>query len=71
MRHYNQTNGMLTIQEVAELLHVHSNTLRRWTDQGMMKAYRVGPRGDRRFRAEDVDVFLLGERNVVPVVVNK
>ncbi len=62
---------MLTIQEVAELLHVHSNTLRRWTDQGMMKAYRVGPRGDRRFRAEDVDVFLLGERNVVPVVVNK
>ncbi len=71
MRHYNQTNGMLTIQEVAELLHVHSNTLRRWTDQGMMKAYRIGPRGDRRFRAEDVDVFLLGERNVVPVVVNK
>ncbi len=71
MRHHDQTNGMLTIQEVAELLHVHSNTLRRWTDQGMMKAYRIGPRGDRRFRAEDVDVFLLGERNVVPVVVNK
>ncbi len=71
MRHYNQTNGMLTIQEVAELLHVHSNTLRRWTDQGMMKAYRIGPRGDRRFRAEDVDVFLLGDKNVVPVVVNK
>jgi excisionase family DNA binding protein len=62
---------MLTIQEVAELLHVHSNTLRRWTDQGTVKAYRVGPRGDRRFRAEDIDMFLLGEKNVVPVVVRK
>ena len=66
-----QMNGMLTIQEVARLLHVHSNTLRRWTDQGLIKAYRIGPRGDRRFRAEDVEVLLLGEDNVVPVVVRK
>ena len=66
-----QMNGMLTIQEVARLLHVHSNTLRRWTDQGLIKAYRIGPRGDRRFRAEDVEGLLLGEKNVVPVVVRK
>ncbi len=71
MQSYNQANGMLTIQEVSDLLHVHSNTLRRWTDQGMMKTYRIGPRGDRRFRAEDVDVFLRGASGVVPIGVNK
>jgi len=52
---------MLTVREVSQLLHVHSNTLRRWTEQGVIKAYRIGPRGDRRFRAEDVAVLLLEE----------
>jgi excisionase family DNA binding protein len=45
---------MLTIREVSHILNVHANTLRRWTEQGILKAYRVGPRGDRRFRQEDV-----------------
>jgi excisionase family DNA binding protein len=52
---------MLTVREVSQLLHVHSNTLRRWSDQGIIKAYRIGPRGDRRFRAEDIAVLLLEE----------
>ena len=56
-----QTGGMLTVREVSQLLHVHSNTLRRWSDQGIIKAYRIGPRGDRRFRAEDIAVLLLEE----------
>ena len=56
-----QMGGMLTVREVSQLLHVHSNTLRRWTDQGILKAYRIGPRRDRRFRAEDVALLLLGE----------
>jgi excisionase family DNA binding protein len=56
-----QSSSMLTVREVSQLLHVHSNTLRRWTDQGILKAYRIGPRGDRRFRAEDVALLLLGE----------
>jgi len=55
----NQMGGMLTVREVSQLLHVHSNTLRRWSDQGIIKAYRIGPRGDRRFRAEDIAVLLL------------
>jgi excisionase family DNA binding protein len=66
----NQANGMLTIREVAQVLHVHSNTLRQWTDQGILKAYRIGPRGDRRFRAEDVALMLEGN-NDVPVIVKK
>ena len=66
-----QMKGMLTIQEVARLLHVHSAPLRPWTDQGIIKAYRIGPRGDRIFRAEDVEALLLGEKNVVPLVVRR
>ena len=52
-------NTMLTVREVSQLLHVHSNTLRRWSDQGVLKAYRIGPRGDRRFKPEDIAVLLL------------
>lgn len=49
---------MLTVQEVADILHVHPNTVRHWSEQGLLRAHRVGPRGDRRFRAEDIDAFL-------------
>lgn len=55
------TNSMLTVREVSQLLHVHTNTLRRWSDQGIVKAYRIGPRGDRRFKPEDIAVLLLEE----------
>ena len=63
----NNQNGLLTIKEVSELLHVHTNTLRRWTEQGILKTYRIGPRGDRRFRAEDVAVLLLSNETGVTV----
>jgi len=49
---------LLTVTEVADLLHVHSNTVRLWCDQGMIPSYRIGTRGDRRFRSEDIDNFL-------------
>ena len=60
-------NGMLTVREVSQLLHVHSNTLRRWSDQGIIKTYRIGPRGDRRFRPEDIAVVLLQESKGLPM----
>jgi excisionase family DNA binding protein len=41
--------------EVAHLLNVHVGTVRRWADQDVIKSYRIGPRGDRRFRRKDVD----------------
>ena len=53
-------NGMLTIAETAYLLSVHINTIRRWSNQGMLKSYRIGTRGDRRFRREDIDIFIAG-----------
>jgi excisionase family DNA binding protein len=60
-----QFGGMLTVREVSQLLHVHSNTLRRWSDQGIIKAYRIGPRGDRRFKAEDIASLLLEDNTGV------
>jgi hypothetical protein len=29
--------------------------VRRWTNNGVLKAYRIGPRGDRRFKQKDID----------------
>jgi excisionase family DNA binding protein len=54
----NNIEPMLKVPEVAHLLHVHSNTVRRWADQGLINAYRINRRGDRRFRREDVVDFL-------------
>ncbi len=50
--------GMLTISEVAVLLHVHPNTVRLWSNKGLLRTYRLGYRRDRRFRPEDIDTFL-------------
>ncbi|MHC1578889.1 MAG: MerR family transcriptional regulator [Dehalococcoidia bacterium] len=49
---------MLTVKEVARLLHVHPNTVRRWSSDGRIKAYRINPRGDRRFKRGEVARFL-------------
>ena len=59
-------NSMLTVREVSQLLHVHTNTLRRWSDTGIIKTYRIGPRGDRRFKPEDIAVLLLQENQGLP-----
>jgi len=51
-------DSMLTLREVAELLHIHPNTLRRWSNNGRIRAYRITPRGDRRFKREEIAHFL-------------
>lgn len=57
MVHYNDIDPMLTTSEVARILSVHINTVRRWSNQGILKAYRIGSRGDRRFKREDITNF--------------
>jgi excisionase family DNA binding protein len=52
---------MLTTSDVARLLNIHINTVRRWSNQGILKTYRIGSRGDRRFRQEDITSFLSPE----------
>ncbi|MGD9142843.1 MAG: helix-turn-helix domain-containing protein [Dehalococcoidia bacterium] len=46
---------LLTIREVAQMLHVHVNTVRRWSNQGIIPSYRLGVRGVRRFKREEVE----------------
>ena len=58
MTYKNQDNSVLTPGEVACLLNIHINTVRRWSDMGILKAFRIGPRADRRFRRSDVLTFL-------------
>lgn len=53
-----RTDTMLTPGDVARILNVHINTVRRWSNLGVLKSFRIGPRGDRRFLKEDVDKFL-------------
>ena len=51
-------DAMLTVSEVAQLLHIHPNTLRRWCNEGRLNAFRITSRGDRRFKKQDIDRFL-------------
>ena len=50
--------SLLTTSDVARLLNIHINTVRRWSNEGKLRAYRIGSRGDRRFQQQDIAVFL-------------
>jgi excisionase family DNA binding protein len=54
----NELGPMLTASEVADMLHLHVNTVKRLGDRGEMPFYRVCKRGDRRFRLVDVMAYL-------------
>lgn len=49
---------LLTIRQVAEILNVHVETLRRWDKNGKLKAIRVNERGDRRYRPKDLEKII-------------
>ena len=51
-------SALLTPGETARILNVHLNTLRRWSDEGLIQTYRIGPRGDRRFSKLEINYFL-------------
>jgi len=56
-------NRMMTTSGVAKLLHIHINTVRRWSDEGIIKHYRIGPRGDRRFLRDEVMKVLTDQQS--------
>ena len=51
---YEKDSDMLTTGEVARLLHLHINTVRKWSNKGIIKAHRSGPRRDRMFSVRDI-----------------
>ena len=48
----------LRVGEVADLLGVCKTTVRAWTESGVLKSYRKGPRGDRQIPSDAVDDFI-------------
>lgn len=54
---YLSLERMLTTKEVAELLGLHPNTVKRMADHELASV-RVSSRGDRRFPASDVAAFI-------------
>lgn len=53
-----ETDSLLTVSEAASLLHVHRNTVRSWSNLGVLPSLRIGPRNDRRFWKKDLKTFL-------------
>ncbi len=49
---------LLTVRQAARLLGVHVNTVRSWTDTGLLTCLRINPRGDRRYRRSEIESFL-------------
>jgi len=62
MKNKNEIPELLTLQEVCELLKKHPNTLRKWDEQRVLKAVRIGPRGDRMYIKENIENFINGKK---------
>ena len=60
---------LLKVKEASDILCVHPNTVRVWSEGGLLPTYRIGPRRDRRFRMSDVEALLrlpLKQQGAVP-----
>ena len=55
-----QETKLITIREAAEMLGVHQETLRRWDNEGKLKAVRIGERGHRKYPLQSIKVLLKG-----------
>jgi len=55
---------LLSISQVAKTFGVHQDTLRNWEKKGLIKPLRVGLRGDRRYRPEDLEK-IMGDKSIV------
>jgi excisionase family DNA binding protein len=53
---------LLKVEDVAEHLQVHEETVRRWLREGRLEGYRISRRGGWRVRPESV-VKMLEEMN--------
>lgn len=49
-----------TVEQVATLLQVHENTVRRWLRAGELAAMNLGGKAGYRIRGADLDGFIAG-----------
>lgn len=57
---------LLNVKEAAALLNVAEMTIRRWTNAGALRCFRVGGKHERRFRIEDLQEYLDQHADQVP-----
>ena len=50
---------LLTVGDVAHLLHIHKNTVRRWSDENIIPSLRICQRGDRRYKLDDINHLII------------
>ncbi|MEK7172671.1 MAG: type I restriction-modification system subunit M N-terminal domain-containing protein, partial [Patescibacteria group bacterium] len=55
MQKTNQDKKLLSIGEVAKIFGINRDTLRNWEKKGIIMPLRIGPRGDRKYRLEDIE----------------
>jgi diguanylate cyclase (GGDEF)-like protein/excisionase family DNA binding protein len=67
LQHPRPLDATLTVTRAAEVLGVHANTVRAWSDAGRLRYYRINPRGDRRYRLSDLHRFLAASDASVPM----
>lgn len=56
---------LLTSTEVGQLLQMNASSVKKWIDDGLIRAFRT-PGGHRRIRGSDLVVFLEGQNMPVP-----
>ena len=59
-------DATLTVTKAAQVLGVHPNTIRAWSEAGRLRYFRINDRGDRRYRLGDLQRFLAAAESPVP-----
>ncbi|MFH1790178.1 MAG: type I restriction-modification system subunit M [bacterium] len=59
---------LLSISQVASIFSIHQDTLRNWEKDGILVPLRVGKRGDRKYRPQDIQTIVdkMGSRLTLP-----
>lgn len=55
---YTNLPELLSLKQTAQVLKVSPWTLRKWDNQGILKAVRIGTRKDRRYNKEAIINFI-------------
>lgn len=52
---------LLNVRETAKFFNVSEMTVRRWTDAGLLRCYRIGRKRERRFKLRELEEYLGGQ----------